>query len=325
MIVLGIESTAHTFGAGVVKDGKVISNVRDAFTTIKGGIRPFEAADHHVLCAKIVIEKALSNANISLGDIDAVAFSRSPGLAPCLYIGAIIARTLALRLNKPLIGVNHCVAHLEIGRALGAVDPVLAYISGANTQIIAFDGGKYRIFGETLDIGAGNFLDIFARALGVGFPGGPIVEHFALSGKNFIFLPYSVKGMDVSFGGILTNLKLKISSKKFAVEDLCFSAQETVFAMLLEVTERALAHTEKSELVLGGGVCCNARLQSMARFLCEERNIRCFIPPKDLLVDNGAMIAYQGYQQFLAGASLPIKNSAIDPYERTDDVEVFWR
>ena len=131
-----------------------------------------------------------------------------------------------------------------------AKDPVLLYVSGANTQIIAYDGGKYRIFGETLDGGIGNFLDTFARDLGLGFPGGPIVEKLAKKGKNYIELPYVVKGMDISVGGIQTNVKQKLQTGKYSKEDLAYSVQETVFAMLVETAERAIAHTGKKELLL---------------------------------------------------------------------------
>ena len=227
-----------------------------------------------------------------------------------------------------MVGVNHCIAHLEIGSLLSkAKDPVLLYASGANTQIIAYDGGKYRIFGETLDQGIGNFLDAFARYMGMGFPGGPKIAALAENGKNYIELPYVVKGMDVSFGGILTNLKQKFDSKKFSMEDLSYSAQETVFAMLTEVSERAMAHCEKNELVLGGGVACNTRLQKMAKIMCEERNARCFVPENQFLLDNGAMIAWLGILKYKSnkGKTEALNKIDIRPYERTDDVEVGWK
>ncbi|MBS3078304.1 hypothetical protein J4412_02265 [Candidatus Pacearchaeota archaeon] len=205
-----------------------------------------------------------------------------------------------------MVPVNHCVAHLEIGRITGSKDPVLLYCSGANTQVISYAAGKYRIFGETLDMGVGNFIDSFARYANLGFPGGPKIEKFAKEGKKYIELPYSVKGMDVkgmdvSFSGILTNLKQKLEKKEGSLEDLSFSMEETVFAMLLETAERALAHLEKKELLLGGGVACNSRLQDMAKRMCEERGAKSFCPEKSLLVDNGAMIAYLGEIMFKSG------------------------
>jgi N6-L-threonylcarbamoyladenine synthase len=325
MISLGIESTAHTFGIGIVEDRMVLANVKNLYTTKSGGLIPVKLGEHHIEICDVVLRGALAKAGIKLKDIDIVTFSISPGLAHSLRIGATVAKTLALRLKKPLIGVNHCIAHLEVVRLCfpDCKDPILLYVSGANTQVIAYDGGKYRIFGETLDIGVGNFLDSFARHLGLGFPGGPKIEELAKKSTNYIELPYSVKGMDVSFGGLLTNLKTKFG--KYKTEDLAYSMQETVFAMLVEVAERALAHCEKNELVIGGGVGCNKRLQEMCRLMCEDRNAKFYCPENQFLVDNGAMIAWTGLLMYKGGVSIKVEDAWIRPYERTDDVEVTWR
>ena len=321
-IVLGIESTAHTFGIGIVKNGKVIANVRDMYTTKSGGIIPIDSAKHHEKVCKEVYLKALKEAGIGQGKIDAIAFSQGPGLPPCLVEGMKFAKELCKELKKPLIGVNHCVSHLEIGRITGAKDPVMLYCSGANTQIISYASERYRIFGETMDIGVGNFIDNFARYAGLGFPGGPEVEKLALKSKNFIELPYSVKGMDITLSGILTNLRQKL--KLHSVEDLSYSMQETVFAMLVETAERALAHTGKKELLLGGGVACNSRLQEMCKIMCKERGAKFFCPEKSLLVDNGAMIAYLGEIMFKKGIVCKGKIDIL-PRQRTDEVKVSWR
>lgn len=329
--ILGIESTAHTFGIGIVKDEKILANVRDMYTTEQGGIIPSESAKHHERVFEELYNKALETANIKEQDIDAIAFSQGPGLAPCLLVGLRKAKELSLRLNKPVVGVNHCVAHLEIGKITGAKDPVMLYTSGANTQIIAYASGKYRVFGETLDIGVGNFIDNFARYSGIGFPGGPAIEKLAKQGKNYIELPYKVKGMDITLSGILTNLKQKVESGKYAKEDLAYSLQETVFAMLVETAERALAHTGKKELLLGGGVACNSRLQEMCKIMCEEREekVEFFCPERSLLVDNGAMIAFLGEVMFKAKSNVFTKENLneldINSSERTDDIEVKWK
>ncbi len=327
MIVLGIESTAHTFGISVVRDKKILSNIKSSYTTEKGGLIPNEVAEHHIEVCRQVLDESLEEAGVSLSDIDLVAFSISPGLGHALRIGASQARTLSLLHDKPLVGVNHCVAHLEVGELLtDSKDPVLLYCSGANTQVVAYESGKYRVFGETLDIGVGNFLDTFARDLGLGFPGGPKVEELAgkSSEDDYVELPYSIKGMDVAFSGLNTNLKNKINSGKYDKESLCYSVQETVFAMLVEVAERAMAHTEKEELLLGGGVACNKRLQEMAEVMCEERGGECFIPEDEFLVDNAAMIAWTGKIMYESGMRIDISEK-IRPYERTDDVDVIWR
>ena len=326
--ILGIESTAHTFGIGIVKDGKILANVKNAYTTESGGIIPKEAAKHHQEIKKKVYSDALDKAGIEERNIDAIAFSQGPGLAPCLLEGLKFAKELSLKLKKPIVPVNHCIAHLEVGKITGAKDAVMLYVSGANTQIIAYSSGKYRIFGETLDLGVGNFIDTFARLLGIGFPGGPMIQKLAEQGKNYIELPYVVKGMDISLSGILTNLKQKFDSKKYSKEELCYSMQETVFAMLVETTERALAHTGKKELLLGGGVACNTRLQEMAKIMCEERGARLFVPENSLLVDNGAMIAFLGEIMFNHG--IKVSNDKIDsldikPRQRTDEIEVKWK
>lgn len=325
MICLGIESTAHTFGVGIVNDNeKILADIKDSYTTKKGGIHPTFAKEHHIKCADKVIKDSLKQAKLKESDIDLISFSQGPGLPPCLVVGMEKAKELAKKLDILLVGVNHCIAHLEIGKLLTKTkDPVLLYVSGANTQIIAYDGGKYRIFGETLDNGVGNFLDGFARYLGIGFPGGPKIAELASKGKNYIELPYVVKGMDISVGGILTNLKQKYDSGKFTKEDLAYSTQETVFAMLVEVTERAMAHCQKKELLLGGGVACNKRLQEMCKIMCKERKAKCFIPPSSVLIDNGVMIAWLGILQ-KKQSTKDYYLFDIKPKERTDDVIVKW-
>ncbi len=325
MYIIGIESTAHTFGISVITEEEILSNVKKGFVTKKGGMIPSKVADHHIEILDEVLEKALSDANIKIHDIDVIAFSQSPGMGHTLRVGAIFARSLAVLTKKPLVGVNHCIAHLEIGRRMTpARDPVLLYASGANTQIIAFEGGKYRIFGETLDTGVGNFLDTFGRILELGFPAGPKIEQLAKEGvsDSLIELPYSVKGMDVSFAGILTKLKRLVEEGHHSKEELCYSVQETVFAMLVEVAERAMAHCDKKELVLGGGVACNKRLQDMCTTMCEERGAKSYAPANEFLVDNAAMIAWTGYLLFKQGRTISIEKSRILPYERTDEVNM---
>jgi glycoprotease/Kae1 family metallohydrolase len=358
-MIVGVECTAHTFGVGVVKNGKVLANVRDMYTTESGGIVPSESASHHEEVAGRVWADALEEAGVSEKDITGIAVSNAPGLAPCLHVGVRFASEKAAALNVPLVGVNHCVAHLEIGQSVGATDPVLLYASGANTQVVAFANGKYRVFGETLDLGVGNFLDKLAREMGFGFPGGPEIERKA-DGGNYVELPYSIKGMDISLSGMETKVK-QLLKKGERVEDLCFSVQETAFAMLVEAAERALAHTGKKELVLGGGVGCNVRLQEMCQKMCADRGARFFCPSRGLLVDNGAMIAYLGEVMLRSGVDgerpeaadedglrpeLTGKNDQVEgsgdgkwgdggvdgfsevevkPRERTDMVSVSWR
>lgn len=324
-MILGIECTAHTFGVGIVVEGKILANIRDMYKPLKGGIVPMDSAKHHRDVAEIIYQEALEKSGVNEKDILAIAVSNAPGLAPCLLEGLRFAKKKAEQLKIPLIPVNHCIAHLEIGQREGAKDSVLLYASGANTQIIAFASGKYRVFGETLDLGIGNFIDTFARHCGIPFPGGPVIEQKAKNGQ-YIELPYSIKGMDVSFSGMLTKTK-QLYDKCKKIEDLSFSIQETAFAMLVEAAERALAHTGKNELVLGGGVACNSRLQEMCRIMCEERGAKCFCPAREFLLDNGAMIAFTGEIMIKGDRKLLMNPNDVDikPRERTDDIKVTWK
>jgi len=322
MICLGIESTAHTFGIGIVTDnGRVLANVLKPLITKKGGIIPVVAMDHHVEVCDEAINEALAAAKIEMSDVNLISFAQGPGLGHTLRVGAMSARILSMLHNIPLIGVNHCIGHLEIGKLLtAATDPVLLYVSGANTQVIAFENGKYRIFGETLDIGVGNLLDVFGRAIGFGFPAGPKIMETAKKGKKYVEIPYVIKGMDVSFGGILTNVIAKHRTGKYTKADLCYSLQETVFAMLVEAAERAMAQCDKKELLLGGGVASNLRLQEMCRIMCRERGAKFYAPERQFLVDNGAMISWLGIIEYKKGKRTKVAASVIKPYWRTDDV-----
>ncbi len=321
MISLGIESTAHTFGIGIISDKSVLANARDIYTPVSGGIHPSEAKAHHEKVKESVLEQALDEAGISLNEIDVISYSKGPGLPPCLKVGTEFAKSLAEQTGKPIIEVNHCIAHIEIGKmATGSKDPITLYVSGGNTQVIGYAAGRYRVFGETLDIAIGNAIDSFIRAAGKGHPGGPIMEKLAKSGK-YIELPYVVKGMDLSFSGILTAAKQKLGKEK--LEDLCFSFQETAYSMLTEVTERAMAHTGKTELLLTGGVAASTRLQEMLKIMCEERGAKFFVVPRQLAGDNGAMIAYNGLIAFECGQK-PAKNIDFKQKWRTDEVDICW-
>jgi len=330
MITLGIEGTAHSIGIGIVENQNnfcnVLSNVIKTYRPETGGIHPREAANHHAEHVATLIKKALTQAQIELADIDLVSFSQGPGLGPCLRTAATAARALSLRLEKPIIGVNHCVAHIEIGRGTipECTDPVLLYTSGANTQVIGFAEGKYRVFGETLDIGIGNCLDKFGRTINLPFPSGPTIERLAKKGRQYLPLPYSVKGMDIAFSGLLTRAQHYFEENK-KVEDICYSLQETTFAALTEITERAIAHTEKNQVLLGGGVAANQRLRDMVKMMAEDRGARFFVPRKDLCIDNGAMIAWLGYLMFQSGIRIKLNETIIDQRFRTDMVKVTWR
>ena len=326
MITLGIEGTAHTLGVGVVDSEKIVlSNVIDMFRPAEGGLHPREAANHHSDVVSSTIMKAVCEAGISLKDVDLVSFSMGPGLGPCLRVAATAARSLSSRLDIPIMGVNHCIAHIEIGNATtGCKDPALLYASGGNTQIIAYSDGRYRIFGETQDVGIGNMLDKLGRELGLGYYAGPTFEKLAKNGSKLLDLPYSVKGMDIAFSGIMT-AALTLRKKGHSLEDIAYSIQETTFSMLTEVTERAMAHIGKDEVLLGGGVAQNQRLQEMVRIMAEDRGAEMFVPDRRLCVDNGAMIAWLGNIMYNSGIRMGIEDTGVLQRFRTDEVEVTWK
>lgn len=327
LICLGIESTADNLGVGIAtSDGKILANEVKVHVPDLGGIHPREAARHHSENVGAVIMKALEKAQITVQDIDFVSFAQGPGLGPCLRTGATSARALASYLKVPLIGVNHCISHVEVGRlATGAKDPLTLYVSGGNTLVSGFESGKYRIFGETLDIAIGNCLDTFARLAGLEYPGGPAIEKFAAMGSKLIPLPYAVKGMDMSFSGLLTAVSNEFKTGKHGIPDLCYSLQETGYAMLGEVTERALAHTRKQEVLLTGGVGANKRLRGVIKEIAEEQGAKPYYVPISLATDNGAMIAWTGILAYTHGIRTPIETSYVNSKWRMDEVEIPWR
>jgi len=327
---LGVESTADDFSIGIATfDGKILANIIDPYVPPEGGIHPREAARHHSDVAADVLKKALADSGKKPRDLSSISFSQGPGLGPCLRTGATVARALASYIGIPLVGVNHCIAHIEIAKLVaGAVDPVTLYVSGGNTMVVAHEGGRYRAFGETLDIALGNCLDVFAREAGkrqeAGKPFGAVIERLAQKGKQLISLPYSVKGMDVSFSGLLTAATGLLKTGQHSLEDLCYSLQETAFSMVTEITERALAHTGKNELLLTGGVAANKRLQTMIREVAAEHSARFETVPSHYAVDNGAMIAWTGILAYTHGMVTRVEESYVRPKWRVEEVEIPW-
>jgi universal protein Kae1 len=327
---LGIESTADDFGVGVSTfNGEILANVSSAYIPEEGGIHPREAARHHAEVADNVLSEALIKAGAKPKDLAVIAFSQGPGLGPCLRTGATVARALASYLDIPLVGVNHSVGHIEIGKLkTGAQDPLTLYVSGGNTLVTAFASERYRVFGETLDIALGNCLDVFAREAGLkhrkGLPLGAALEQSAANGKVLVPLPYVVKGMDLSLSGLLTAAVTALKKGEYRLEDLCYSLQENAFSMVTEVTERALAHTEKKEVLLTGGVAANRRLQAMLRVIADEHDAKFSVVPREFASDNGAMIAWTGVLAYTHGLITPIEESFVRLRWRVEKVDVPW-
>ncbi len=317
MNCLGIESTAHTLGIGITQNQEILANERDIYKPEEGGIVPEEAAEHHKKVKRETVERALEKANLEKKNIDLIAVAKGPGLPPCLSQGVKLAKELSKELEVEIVPVNHCIAHIEIGKkTTEAEDPLVQYVSGGNTQILSLAGGKYRIHGETLDIGIGNAFDKFAREIDLSMPGGPKIMKLAEKGEKYIELPYTVKGMDLSFSGLVTEASKK--AKKETKENISYSFQETALSMLVEVTERAIAHTKKKELLLTGGVAANTRLRQMNKKMTATHDATFHVPEKEYCGDNGAMIAYTGAKY----KEKAVKDLDIDPRWRPDTVKV---
>jgi len=337
MVALGIEGSANKVGVGVLlySEGSytILSNPRKTFITPAGqGFLPRETSWHHQTHITAIIRTALSEAGLQTADVDVICFTKGPGMGGPLRSCAVAARMMALLLRKPLVGVNHCVGHIEMGRvATGCANPVVLYVSGGNTQVIAYSDRRYRIFGETIDIAVGNCLDRFARIVGLSNDPSPgyNIEQEALKGTQFLELPYIVKGMDVSFSGILTKIgteyKRLVPSGKATAADFCYSLQETVFAMLVETTERAMAHTGTDTVLIVGGVGCNKRLQHMMTLMAAARGAAVCAMDHRYCIDNGAMIAQAGVFAHQMGFSTPVSESSCTQRFRTDQVDVIWR
>jgi N6-L-threonylcarbamoyladenine synthase len=351
-IALGCEGSANKLGIGVILHegdlsspstctSTVLSNIRHTFVSPPGtGFLPKDTAHHHRTHFASIASQALAAANITLAELDCICYTRGPDMGAPLTSVAIAARTLALLWDKPLVGVNHCVGHIEMGRAItGAEHPVVLYVSGGNTQVIAYAEQRYRIFGEALDIAVGNCLDRFARALAISndpAPGYNIEQLAKQGGRVLLDLPYAVKGMDCSFSGILTRAEELAAQMKngggkgpdgepFTGADLCFSLQETVFAMLVEITERAMAHVGSSQVLIVGGVGCNERLQEMMGAMALERGGSVYATDERFCIDNGIMIAHAGLLAYETGFRTPLEESTCTQRFRTDEVLVKWR
>ncbi|GAA5889661.1 hypothetical protein JCM8208_001090 [Rhodotorula glutinis] len=432
LLALGLEGSANKLGVGLILHSppatrtstssprsptgdsatvSILSNIRHTYVTPPGeGFLPSDTARHHKRWISQVVAKALEQAGKTMRDVDVVCFTKGPGMGAPLQTVALVARTLALLYDKPLVGVNHCVGHIETGRLItSSPSPIVLYVSGGNTQVIAYSQQCYRIFGETLDIAVGNCLDRFARIIGLSNDPSPgaNIEKEAKKGRRLLPIPYATKGMDIMLGGILhaaeaytrdprfrpsasssssasssgahgpvsqderrrraagegpqaTLQDIGLSAERPATSarggsgaaaagegkdgaaragdeeeeeeediitpaDLCFSLQETVFAMLVEITERAMAHAGGREVLIVGGVGCNARLQEMMEIMVQERGGSIFATDERFCIDNGIMIAHAGLLSYRMGYETPLEETACTQRFRTDEVLVNWR
>ncbi|KAF2756023.1 putative tRNA threonylcarbamoyladenosine biosynthesis protein KAE1 [Pseudovirgaria hyperparasitica] len=351
-ISIGLEGSANKLGVGVISHpapGKtpiILANLRHTYVSPPGeGFLPKDTAKHHRSWVVRLVKQSMKQAKVKVSDIDCICYTKGPGMGAPLQSVAVAARTLSILWDKPIVGVNHCVGHIEMGRAItGASNPVVLYVSGGNTQVIAYSSRRYRIFGEALDIAVGNCLDRFARTLNI--PNDPApgynIEQLAKKGRVLVDLPYAVKGMDASFSGILASadvlagqigddvpegkrLRDEETGKWVTKEDLCFSLQETVFAMLVEITERAMAHVGSAQVLVVGGVGCNERLQEMMGVMARDRGGGVFATDERFCIDNGIMIAHAGLLAWETGVRTEWEDTTCTQRYRTDEVYVGWR
>ena len=327
MNCLGIESTAHTFSCAIIqknrKSGKILSDVRKIYKPASGqGIHPREASRHHIENSSKVLSQCFDEAKIKVEDLDIIAYAGGPGLGPCLRVGAVVARSLASYYKIPIYPVNHAIGHLDLGKLLtGAKNPLVLLVSGGHTMLLAFSSGRWRVFGETLDITLGQLLDQFGRSLGFASPCGRKIEELATKSTSYIDLPYTVKGNDVSFSGLLSATK-NISSKD--TNSACFSLQETAFAMIAEATERALAFTQKKELMIVGGVAANKRLSTMLKNVCKNQKAKFFVVPLNYAGDCGSQIAWTGLLESDVKKGSKIEDAFVRQSWRLDTVDVSY-
>ncbi len=325
-LCLGIESTAHTFGASLVdEDRAILTNVNSTYSPPVGvGIHPRKAAEHHVEVAGQIVQQALSAPGEKKSVPDLISYSAGPGLGPCLRIGATLARAIGTHLSLPLVKVHHGVGHLDLAMtATNAHDPLAVLVSGGHTAILVHVGKRWLFYGETQDITLGNLLDMFAREVDLPAPGGRSVESEALKGEHLLPLPYGVKGNDISFSGLLT-ASIKLARTGNSLSDICYSLQEVAFSMLAEVVERSLVQTQKSEVLLAGGVAANSRLKEMIGEVAMDHGASFHPVPLSLSGDCGAQIACSGQLAYDHGGKVPVPESFVIPRWRLDEVDVPW-
>ena len=321
--ILGIETSCDETAAAVVVDGlDILSNVISTQVELHaryGGVVPEVASRAHLESINAVITRALDEAGVSLGELDAVAACHGPGLAGALLVGVSAGKALALVLDVPYVGVHHLEAHLH---AAWLEDPsvempmAVLLVSGGHTMIVSMEGtGRYRILGQTVDDAAGEAYDKVARALGLGYPGGPVIDRIAKDGDpRAVAFPRPMlnEGLDFSFSGLKTAVMLEIRrNPDRPAHDIAASFQEAVVETLVYKLEKAADQIGARTLVLGGGVAANSRLRARVAEVAEKSGRRALLPRHDLCTDNGAMIAAAAHFRLLSDGPTPLDDGAM--------------
>ena len=313
MIVLGIETSCDETSSAILRDGReILSDVIASQVDLHarfGGIVPEIASRKHVELVNVVIQEALDKAGLTLREIDAVAVTNRPGLLGALLVGVSAAKTIAAALDLPMVGVHHLEGHIY---ANFLANPDLAFpflcliVSGGHTDLVLVrDHADYEILGRTRDDAAGEAFDKSARAMGLGYPGGPVIDSLAKDGNpEAVRFPRSrLEGLDFSFSGIKTAVvrHFQEHTNELPIEDLAASFQAAVVDMLVNTTMAAVERTGICRVALGGGVAANSGLKARMQDECDRRGIDLTYPPPRLCTDNAAMIACAGYYHILCG------------------------
>ena len=319
--ILGIESSCDETSAAVCHNGKIVSNIiaTQAIHTQYGGVVPELASRAHMQNIVPVVDQAIAEGGISLDQLDAVAFTSSPGLIGALLVGTGFAKSLALSLNIPLIAVHHMQAHV-LSNLIADPQPEFPFlcltVSGGHTQIVLCkDALNMEILGETLDDAAGEAFDKTAKLLGLPYPGGPLIDRYAKEGdpKKFHFPEPQIEGLNFSFSGVKTSI-LYFLQKQLKTDpdfiskhlpDICASAQYCIVNILLHKLKKASLQTGINTICLAGGVSANKGLRNAMQEMAEKYQWKLYIPEMEYCTDNAAMIAITGYHKFLAGFSSP--------------------
>lgn len=318
--ILAIESSCDETSAAVMKDETVLSNIIADQATVHrfyGGVVPELASRAHQQKIIPVVEEALFKANITKNDLHAVAFTRGPGLMGALLVGVSFAKAFALGMNLPLIDVNHMQGHVlaHFIQKQGEQNPVPKFpflcltVSGGHTQIVRVDDPlTMTIIGQTLDDAAGEAFDKSAKILGLPYPGGPLIDHYAERGNPlaYRFPKPQIAGLDFSFSGLKTSILYFLRDEKEKddqfieknMDDICASIRHSIVSILMDKLEKAIDSTGIKEIAIAGGVSANKGLRRAIGEL-KQKGCNVFIPPFEYCTDNAAMIGIAGYFKYL--------------------------
>ncbi len=336
-IILGIESSCDDTSAAVIRDGWLLSNViasQDVHRAF-GGVVPELASRAHELNIVPVVSEALVRAGVKASDLTAIAFTRGPGLLGSLLVGTSFAKAMGLALDIPIVMVNHLQGHLLADFIRQPDKPVrepsfpylCLLVSGGNSQIVRVDDPlHFEILGQTIDDAVGEAFDKCSKMLGLGYPGGPIIDRLAQQGDptRFKFAKPHIEGLDYSFSGIKTSLLYFVRDEMAKdpefleknKEDLCASFQKTLIDILLDKLIKAAKQTGIKEITIGGGVSANSGLRNRIEAEGRKRGWNTYLPEFKFTTDNAAMIAIAGYYHYLAGERTPLD---VAPVSRMSD------